>query len=53
VQICSRPEIEELTITELLQSEDEQLLKALELLDALPVVNVQNAEHLRDLSVVK
>ncbi len=52
--ILSPEEVEALTVVELLESEDEQLLKALELLEALPVVNLENSNsYWRDLSVVK
>ncbi len=37
--LISPSELEQLEVSELLESEDEQLLKALELLNALPVVN--------------
>ena len=47
-------ELEEMTVPKLLGSEDEQLLKALELLDALPQVNYgPGAEHWQELAVVK
>lgn len=47
-------ELKELTVSELLESEDAQLLKALELLDALPAASLGSSGRFwRDLSTVK
>lgn len=47
-------ELEEMTVPQLLNSEDEQLLKALELLDALPQASYgPGADHWQELTVIK
>ena len=47
-------ELEEMTVAELLESEDLQLLKALEVLDALPQVSLgSGANYWQELSVIK
>lgn len=46
-------ELKELTVPELLASEDGQLLKALELLDALPTANLGSGAYWRELNLVK
>ena len=47
-------ELEELSVAELLDSEDKQLLKALELLDVLPHAALgPGGEHWQTLSVIK
>jgi carboxyl-terminal processing protease len=52
--LLSPLELRELTVVELLESEDTQLLKGLELLDALPQVSLgSSGEFWRDLSTVK
>jgi carboxyl-terminal processing protease len=49
--LLSPDEIRDLSVTEVLKSEDAQLLKALELLDAFPEMSAE--QQRRDLSVVK
>jgi carboxyl-terminal processing protease len=54
VAIIVPSELEELTVAELLTSEDAQLLKALELLEALPQVSLgQGGRYWRELNAVK